>query len=407
VKTLLFITMPVNDAPILEDIRFSTEEDTPVSGQVFTLADRDPEGTALIVVTTPDSQPVNGSIAINTDGTFTYTPAVGYNGADSARVRISDSGIPLPGASSLKTIRFNVTPVNITPTILVNGAPGTTMRVSTPEDTPIVFCFEAVDPDRDDVSLDAITNISGGGTLELYNQIEFCFIYTPPPGYHGTSTWDIQVCDNGTPRLCGKALAIIDVTPVNDTPVAKNDTITVLRNVAKEGNLLLNDTDPEGDGLILQPELQTPPLHGTAVLNVDGSFSYVSDISYRGLDSLVYVVCDTGSPSACTTGTLYIQVDDLPLKVYQGVSPNGDGNNEFLRIDGVDFYSDSYLRIFDRFNNLVFEMRQYDNNERVWRGEANQGMARGTLPDGTYFYLLDVGDPAIAPMSGFVVLKKE
>jgi gliding motility-associated-like protein len=118
-----------------------------------------------------------------------------------------------------------------------------------------------------------------------------------------------------------------------------------------------------------------------------------------------YQVCDSGTPSLCSTAMVAIDIVDEPLKVYEGVTPNGDGNNDYLRIEGIDYYTDNHVQIFDRYNNLVFDIHGYDNEEKVWRGQSNRGLGNGGLPEGTYFYLVDLGDNS-HPRKGFVVLKR-
>jgi len=63
------------------------------------------------------------------------------------------------------------------------------------------------------------------------------------------------------------------------------------------------------------------------------------------------------------------------------------------------------MRVFDRFNNLVYETRAYSNEANSWTGQSNHGLVRGSLPEGTYFYSLDLGDGR-GPLSGYVVLKR-
>ena len=98
-------------------------------------------------------------------------------------------------------------------------------------------------------------------------------------------------------------------------------------------------------------------------------------------------------------------MEDLPLKVYEGFSPNGDGVNDYLRIDGLDYYTNSEVSIFDRYNNLVFQMKGYNNEDKVWRGQANKGPGSNELPEETYFYFISLGDGS-PPMKGFVILKR-
>ena len=91
--------------------------------------------------------------------------------------------------------------------------------------------------------------------------------------------------------------------------------------------------------------------------------------------------------------------------VYNGLSPNGDGMNDFLMLDCVDKFPDNVVRVYDRDGNLVFQVRGYDNEDSVFRGEANTGTALGgsALADGTYYYVIDKGNGA-SPMVGFMEL---
>lgn len=397
---------PVNDPPSLVDLIFSTQEEVALNESVFDLNDVDPEATALFVDTSPSLDPTHGEIVINVDGTFTYTPDKLFSGQEMIGVRICDEGLPLPSVCATKLITITVTPVNHSPQTYINGVPGGVITVTTNEDTPIVACFESVDPDGDDVSLSSVVNLEGGGTLTLFDNIEFCFEFIPEKDFNGLVRWEITVCDDGTPSLCGIVLLEINVLPVNDPPTAVRDSINVFRNEISFGNVMSNDFDIEGDQFAAEGIPVVMPLHGVALLNTDGSFSYQSERTFRGIDSLVYRVCDVGLPPACSEGTLIIVVGDRPLRPYEGLTPNGDGNNDYWRIDGIDFYTENKVRVFDRFNNLVFEMFGYDNENKIWKGEANHGMATGSLPEATYFYNIDLGDGS-APIGGFVVLKRK
>jgi gliding motility-associated-like protein len=394
---LNIIVTPVNDAPILSDIVTSTKKNTPLTGSVFSLSDIDPDGTILNVNTVPQSGPSNGVILINADGSYTYTPALNFFGKDKVNIQICDSGIPLPSACATKVLTVDVT--------TINTLPPASLTVTTAEDTPTSFCFNYVDPQGDKITLGPIVNISGGGTLKATNSASLCFDFSPALNFNGASVWEIEICDDGLPSLCTKLNVTIDVTPVNDPPVALRDSIVVLRRVLQDGNVLSNDYDIEGDGLYVNTTPVINVLHGELTLNSDGRFTYISDRTFRGIDSLVYEVCDNGSPSKCSKATLVINVEDLPLRVYEGITPNGDGVNDYLRIDGIDFYPNCLVRIFDRYNNLVFEMSGYNNEEKIWRGVANKGIGNDILQEGTYFYTVNLGDGS-ASVSGFVVLKR-
>ncbi len=394
---LNIIVMPVNDPPILIDLIATTKENTSLTGSVHSLGDIDPDGTVLNVNTVPQSGPSNGVIVINVDGSYTYTPSLNFFGRDKVNIQICDNGIPLPSACATKVLTIDVT--------RINTLPPSSISTSTAEDTPTSFCFNYVDPQGDKITLGSIVNISGGGTLKATKTVGLCFDFSPALNFNGAAIWEIEICDDGSPSLCTKLTATINVTPVNDPPVALRDSVAVLRRVLQDGNVLANDYDIEKDALSVTTIPVTDVLHGELTLTSDGRFTYISDKTFRGLDFLVYEVCDNGSPSKCSTATLVINVEDLPFKVYEGVTPNGDGNNDYLRIEGIDFYPNCTVRIFDRYNNLVFEMAGYNNEEKVWRGNANKGIGNDVLQEGTYFYTVNLGDGSNM-FSGFVVLKR-
>jgi len=95
--------------------------------------------------------------------------------------------------------------------------------------------------------------------------------------------------------------------------------------------------------------------------------------------------------------------DDM-ITVQQAVSPNGDGMNDHLIIDGISNYPDNKLTIMNRSGQLVFEAKGYDNNTRVFDGHSSKTGAR-QLP-GTYFYSLDYSVKGVVKhKTGFIVLK--
>ncbi|MEQ8303852.1 MAG: Ig-like domain-containing protein [Cyclobacteriaceae bacterium] len=334
---------------------------------------------------------------------FDYTPPPGFGGGDDIDITICDINDATVCSSAIIPITV-VAPPNNPPNTLINGVPGGLLTATTPEDTPVVVCFESVDPDGDDVTLTSTANLAGGGSIALFDNIEFCFEFIPEKDFTGLSRWEVVVCDDKTPSLCGTVVLEIEVTPVNDPPTAVRDSVNAVRNVVFSGNVLENDFDVDGDAIRIEGQPIMPPSNGTAFLSQDGSFTYESDRKFRGIDSLIYQVCDDNAIPACSEGTLIINVTDLPLRAYQGVTPNGDGDNDYWRIDGLDFYDQNKVQIFDRYNNLVFEIDGYNNENIIWRGEANRGMNVGILPEGTYFYNIDLGDGS-PPISGFVFLK--
>jgi gliding motility-associated-like protein len=99
---------------------------------------------------------------------------------------------------------------------------------------------------------------------------------------------------------------------------------------------------------------------------------------------------------------------DLPdIHIYDGFSPDGNGDNDVWFIDNITYYPDNEIFIYNRWGNLVWTGIGYDNNKVLWTGEANQGIVVGDrLPDGTYFYIVDYVDQdgETQTEDGFVVI---
>lgn len=91
------------------------------------------------------------------------------------------------------------------------------------------------------------------------------------------------------------------------------------------------------------------------------------------------------------------------LVVYNAVSPNGDQRNDYLRIENIEHYTPNKFALFNRWGDKVFEIENYDNEERNFRGNSNLYGDR-ELTSGTYFYVLDM--PVGESLRGFISLKR-
>ncbi len=123
-----------------------------------------------------------------------------------------------------------------------------------------------------------------------------------------------------------------DELPPNSSPIVKNDTANIFEGKTAKGNLLSNDTDPDGDDLVINKTPVSGPSNGNVVINPDGTYEYTPNDGFTGTDSLVYEVCDNGTPSKCSTGTVIITVTDndkdddgIPNDVEGTDDPDGDG----------------------------------------------------------------------------------
>ncbi len=111
--------------------------------------------------------------------------------------------------------------------------------------------------------------------------------------------------------------------------------------------------------------------------------NYTPPKDYIGKDAAFFRVCD--SRGACNTIQVDIVVYTDGVVVYNGFSPNGDGTNDVLIIEGLDKHPKNELHIYNRWGSEVYTVKGYKND---WGGKWNEG----NLPDGTYFYTLDDGD---------------
>ena len=107
---------PVNDAPAAVNDAFTTNEDTPYTATLnvndLLQNDSDLDGDTLSVNTTPVSGPTSGTLVLNADGTFTYTPGANFNGTDSFVYEVNDGN----GATAQATVDITVNSVNDAPT---------------------------------------------------------------------------------------------------------------------------------------------------------------------------------------------------------------------------------------------------------------------------------------------------
>ncbi|HTB06108.1 MAG TPA: gliding motility-associated C-terminal domain-containing protein [Bacteroidia bacterium] len=128
----------------------------------------------------------------------------------------------------------------------------------------------------------------------------------------------------------------------------------------------------------------TPPF--TIVWSSDTTLNS-ADIS--GLKPGSYSVKVTDKAGLTLSDTFSIKGSEAPCKIviYTGLTPNGDGHNDFWQIDNIDLFPNNEAIIYNRWGTEVWKGNGYNNSSVVWRG---QDMQDKPLPDGTYFYSLTV-----------------
>ena len=93
----------------------------------------------------------------------------------------------------------------------------------------------------------------------------------------------------------------------------------------------------------------------------------------------------------------------MTLNIYNGVSANDDGKNDFFLIDCIDYFPNNNVKIFNRAGQRIYEVNQYDNRNVRFEGISNVGGGGLVLPSGTYYYLVDLGTGE-DPIQGYLEL---
>ena len=293
-------TIGLNQPPTLTNTTPSVQEDIPLSGSVASNAsDADnnlnPNGFGVT------DSPKNGTIVMNPNGTFTYTPKANFNGIDSVHYKACD----LSGACTIATMIFTVNPVN-DPPILTNSTP------SVQEDIPlsgnVVPNASDVDSNLDNNSF-ALTNTPLNGTISM--SPSGAYTYTPKLNFNGIDSVHFKVCDLS--GACDTATLIFTVTPINDAPTLTNATPSVQEDIPLNASVLTNANDVDGN---LNPNsfvVLDNPINGTLVMNLNGSYVYTPNPNFNGKDSVHYRVCDLAGACASATIILTINaVNDAP-----------------------------------------------------------------------------------------------
>ena len=158
---------------------------------------------------------------------------------------------------------------------------------SSPEDTAVSFAVPAgafADADGDTLTLSA--TLSNGDPLPAWLSFDGAtFSGMPPQNFSGTLDVTVTASDGS---LDASDTFALEITSVNDDPVAEALSVTGDEDTVISGNVLAADVD--GDALSFA--LDTDASNGTAVVNADGSFTYTPAGDFNGIDSFTFTVDD-------------------------------------------------------------------------------------------------------------------
>ena len=343
-ETVTVTVKAVNDAPVAAADAITTNEDVAVADSVSAT---DVDGDALTYAVT--TQAANGTVNMNADGSYTYTPNANYNGADSFTYTVSDGN----GGTDTETVSITVTAVNDAPV-------GASAAATTNEDTALNSSVSATDVDGDALNF-SVQPGNGPSNGSVTMNPHGSYTYTPNANFNGTDTVTYTVSDgNGGTDT---ETVTVTVNPVNDAPVAAGATPTTNEDTAL--NAAVTATDVDGDALTFALAAQAG--NGTVVMNANGSYTYTPNANFNGTDTFTYSVSDgNGGTDTATVSITVNPVNDLPVPSAQSVTTLED-----VALQGAVSATDA------------------DGDVLTFSVEAGDGPSNGTLvmqANGSYTY---------------------
>jgi gliding motility-associated-like protein len=171
------------------------------------------------------------------------------------------------------------------------------------------------------------------------------------------------------------------------TIIAFDDYVEIEKNTSVDIDILANDQGIESIDVSIS--IVVYPINGNLQVTFDNLLTYTPYNDYVGLDSITYEVCGEGNN--CSQALVRINVKDVipdKLTIPEGFSPDGDGINEYFELIGLEYYDQVYIKIFNRWGNLIYANSKYRND---WDGKSNTSMSLGsTLPSGIYYYVIEI-----------------
>jgi gliding motility-associated-like protein len=460
---LVITVTPVNDAPVALNDAYVTQVDVDVNNDV-SVNDSDIDGDQLIFAVLPSAQPKHGMVNMQIDGKFTYTPDANFMGVDSFSYAVCDNGIPSLCDTAVVTITMlgvdqNHPPVAVNDTVTIPQDAtwyGNVSLNDSDPDTLNVLAFRiltnpahgiaAVNPDgtyrytpdpgfigvdsfRYTACDNGIPYLCDTATVIL----NVSFVATPSVGAAKAVDPPVMQADgsyNLTYRINVKNYGNLDMThvrvkenlnatfpsPAVYTVVSANTSGSLNINPFFNGNTDINLLDSTASkltigesGLIILtvnviPNAPLSVFNNSVTLIAKGAHidTTVSDVSTKGFNP-----DPNGNGKPSDAGEDAATDITITLFVPNGYSPDGDGVNDKFTIPGIENFPLNKLEIFNRWGNKVYQKAPYDNS---WNGNtANSGglvLNDGTLPNGTYFYILDFGVEGMKPLTGYVIIRK-
>ena len=425
------IDIIINSAPEAADTTIVTDEDVAyvLLKTVFSENYTDVEGdtlTSIIITTLPN----NSTLMLDTVR-LQAGDTIGINASDSLELRF------IPAANMFgnpfTTFNFQVTdavglasePHQVTVIVNpVNDPPVVdTVLVAGEENDILFFTADQFTSQFSDIDGDTLVNINivslpangmllldgepvaVGDTIpvEKINQLAF----EPETNFDGVTEFLWNGYD-GTAYAEQPAPVIITIGENNLLRARDSEELVDEDMLFLESSLVPNVINPTGHAIIFDTVPVANVQHGVLILNVDGTYRYTPDEGFVGEDAFTFRVCNQDDPPECAEATVTITVRRRSsIVIFKGFSPDGDGRNDVWRIPNIEEYPNNTVQIFNRWGNRVFEATGYNNTDKAWGG-GGTGLTESNVPDGTYYYLIDLGPEGLQekPLSGYLIVNR-
>jgi hypothetical protein len=297
VATITLTVNPINDTPTAEDINTTIPVNLPTA---ITLLGADVDGDSLTYIIPPLLAPDNGNLTLIGDKAI-YVPDYGYIGEDSFRYFVSDGIETVQGEVTIDVGAINQAPV------------GTAATVTVDEETSVNITLYATDAEGDTITYSIHSDPLNGELGELDgNEVT----YTPDGNFFGEDSFYFKASDGSSSSTATRVT--INVTNVNDEPIALNVNTTTAENTSVE--ITLAGVDPDNEALVYKALITHNGT--TSIENNVATFTPNSD--YNGFAVIEYLVSDyqslsepafvninvTGSNDAPTADDIAIQLKE-------------------------------------------------------------------------------------------------
>ncbi|ELF4880107.1 tandem-95 repeat protein [Vibrio parahaemolyticus] len=313
----------VNDAPTVENAIADQVLSEDFASYTIDLNDAFKDSDSALNFSVSGNSNVLVSIE---NGIATISPTADWNGSETLTFTATDPS----GESISQTVNFTVAPV----------ADIVADKATVVEDTPTIIKVLGNDTFEGDgkvVSLDA-NNGPANGTVSINS--DGSVTYTPNDNYVGKDTFTYIVTSGGVSE---STTVEVNVTPVNDAPVAKDDIATTQEDTAVTIDVLPNDTDVDGDKLSIE-SVSVPKEQGTVEV-VDGKLVFTPAENFNGDAEITYTVTDGALTDQATVKVTVNAVNDTPVvesniadqTLAEDFTPYTiDLNTAFSDVDNVD-----------------------------------------------------------------------